>query len=198
MPSDVTRLLLELRGGKTPAAEELFPLVLTELRTQAGRLLHHERKDHTLQPTALVNEAYLRLVAQDQAQWQDRAHFFAVAAQAMRHILVDHARQRNRIKRGGGDGAGRGDRVALDSTLLIMYESSAGVDVEALNAALSELAGIRPRAAQIVDMRFFAGMTVEEIAHVLEASISTVEREWRYARAWLKSALDGVQLEGTL
>jgi RNA polymerase sigma factor (TIGR02999 family) len=191
MSSDVTRLLTNLRGGNRPAAEELFPLVMNELRSQAGRLLRHEREGHTLQATALVNEAYLRLVKQDDAGWQDRAHFFAVAAQAMRCILVDHARQRNTIKRGGGN-----DGVPLDSTLLVMYESSANVDVEALNAALSELTAIRPRAAQVVDMRFFAGMTVEEIAHVQEASVSTVEREWRYARAWLKDALAGIQLDG--
>ena len=190
MSSDATRLLSNLRKGSRPAADELFPLVIEELRSQASRLLQHERAEHMLQATALVNEAYLRLVRQTEARWQDRAHFFAVAAQAMRHILVDHARQRNTAKRGGGV-----EGSPPDSALLVMYETSINVDVEALNAALSELSAIRPRAAQVVDMRFFAGMTVEEIAHVLDASVSTVEREWRFARAWLKDALAEIQLD---
>ncbi len=184
MPSDVTQLLTDLRGGKPRAADELFPLVLDELRRLAASLLRGERPGHTLSTTALVNEAYLRLVKQEAAGWQDRAYFLAVAAQAMRRILVDHARQRNRVKREGGH-----DRVPLDSALVDMYESSTGMDVEPLDAALTNLARIRPRAAQVVDMRFFAEMTVDQIACVLGASVSTVEREWRYARAWLKDAL---------
>jgi RNA polymerase sigma-70 factor, ECF subfamily len=193
MAGEVTQLLADMRGGRYLAADELFPLVLKELRRQASNLLARERAGHTLQTTALVNEAYLRLVKHEQSSeptWQDRAHFFAVASRAMRQILVDHARARNRAKRGGRAGNdGRGERVALDSALLIKYETSAGVDIEALNAALLELAQIRPRAAQVVDMRFFADMTVEEIGCVLEVSVSTVEREWRYARAWLADAL---------
>lgn len=212
MPGEVTQLLADLRGGSRLAADELFPLVFDELRRQAARLLAHERPGHTLQTTALVNEVYLRMMKREAAgpataatHWQDRAHFLAVAAQAMRHILVDHARQRNRIKRGGhrqgdvadddeakGHARSGGDRVRLDSALLVKYETSAGVDVEALNGALMQLSSIRPRAAQIVDMRFFAEMTVEEVACVLNVSVSTVEREWRYARAWLRDALSEV------
>jgi RNA polymerase sigma factor (TIGR02999 family) len=197
MSSTVTQLLTDLRSGRPMAADELFPLVMDELHRQAAKLLRGEKPGHTLQTTALVNEAYVALIKRDQgasveAAWQDRAHFLAVAAQAMRHILVDHARKRNRAKRGGGQSGGGGDRVPLDSALLVMYETSAGVDVELLNRALEELAGIRPRAAQVVDMRFFADMTVEEIACALNVSVSTVEREWRYARAWLKDALTEV------
>jgi RNA polymerase sigma-70 factor, ECF subfamily len=216
MPGEVTQLLADLRGGSRLAADELFPLVLDELRREAASLLARERPSHTLQPTALVNEVYLRMVrceAQEgdvsatpgTGHWQDRAHFLAVAAQAMRRILVDHARRRNRVKRGGPrrvdsraddqsvkESASGSDRVPLDSSLLVKYETSAGVDMEALNAALTQLSSIRPRAAQIVDMRFFADMTVEEVACVLEVSVSTVEREWRFARAWLKDTLSEV------
>jgi RNA polymerase sigma factor (sigma-70 family) len=202
LAEEVTQLLRDFRGGRRLAADELFPLVLEELRARAADLLRCERRGHTLQTTALVHEAYLRLVRNEDhdrggeadggggggggGAWADRAHFFAVAALAMRRILVDHARRRNRARREGGAAGGR---VPLDSALLIMYESSAGVDVEALNAALTELSQIRARAAQVVDMRFFADMTVEEIACVLGVSVSTVEREWRYARAWLKDSL---------
>jgi RNA polymerase sigma factor (TIGR02999 family) len=184
MPSSATRLLAELRGGRSLAAEELFPLVLAELRQCADAFARRLRPGHTLQATALVNEAYLRLVKQDEAGWEDRTHFLAVASLAMRHVLVDHARRRNRAKRGDGRGG-----VPFDPELLAEYETSGAVDVEALHGALARLETVRPMAARIVDMRFFAAMTVEEIAHVLRASASTVEREWRYARAWLKDAL---------
>ncbi|MCI0363877.1 MAG: sigma-70 family RNA polymerase sigma factor [Phycisphaerales bacterium] len=190
MAEDATQLLTRVAKGDSSAIDRLLPSVYGELRALADALLVRERPGHTLQATALVNEAYLRLVKQDSATWQDRAHFFAVAAQAMRRILVDHARQRNRNKRGGGH-----DRVPLDSALLILYETSAGADMEALNTALMELSAIRPRAAKVIDMRFFAGMTAEEIAGVLESSVSTVEREWRYARAWLKCALGGAEFD---
>ena len=184
MPSDVTQLLTDLRNGRREATDVLVPLVLDELRAQAAKLLQTERPGHTLQTTALVHEAYVKLVAQQGATWNDRVHFFAVAARAMRHILVDHARKRKSAKRGGTN-----DRVESDFALLEMHESSSGIDVEALHNAMAELANIRPRAAQIVDMRFFGAMAVEEIAAVLDSSVSTVEREWRYARAWLKRAL---------
>ncbi len=187
MSSEVTQLLREIQGGKSVAADHLFSIVHAELREQAGRLLRSERRNHTLGPTALVHEAYLRLVDYRSVDWRCRAQFLAVAAQAMRRILVDHARHRNRIKRGGGPQVR--DRIDLDLSLIESYESSAGVDIESLNDALASLASIRPQSAQVVDMRFFAEMTTPEVAEALGCSMSTVEREWRYARAWLKEQL---------
>jgi RNA polymerase sigma factor (TIGR02999 family) len=184
MASEPTQLLANLRGGDFLAANRLFPLVLKELHQQAARLLERERAGHSFQPTDLVNEAYLRLIKQEGVTWQDKAHFLAVAALAMRQILVDRAKRRNRARREGSHG-----RVMLDSALLVVYERSIGADVEALNAALGDLAQVSPRSAQVVDMRYFADMTLEEIACVLNRSVSTVEREWRQARAWLRDRL---------
>ncbi len=179
MAADATQLLIDLRGGRRTAADELFPLVYQELHRLAACLLRHERPDLRADSTSLVHEAYLRLVDQRQTDPQDRSHFCAVAAQAMRRILVDHARGRKREKRGGGR-----DRVPLDSAL-IMIEDGARADIEALDAALVRLAQINTRAAQVVELRFFAGLTLEESAGVLGLSASTVGREWYYARSWL-------------
>ena len=179
MAADATQLVIDLRAGRRTAADELFPLVYQELHRLAACLLRHERPDLRPDSTSLVHEAYLRLVNQGQADQQDRAHFCAVAAQAMRRILVDHARHRKCEKRGGGR-----DRVPLDSAL-ILIEDSARTDIEALDAALARLALISARAAQVVELRFFAGLTLDESAAALGLSPSTVGREWEYARSWL-------------
>ncbi len=183
---DATTLVAQVRANSAGAAAALFELVYADLRRKAEALLRGERLDHTLQATALVNEAYIRLIRQDGAAWQDRAHFCAIAARAMRQVLVDHARGRNRDKRGGNR-----DRRPLDSALFELEASAGDVDIEALDAALERLASIAPRSAEIVQMRFFAGLTAEEVAEVLQISLSTAEREWRFARAWLHERLGG-------
>lgn len=188
MSVDATRLLADVRMGRRAALNELFPLVYQELHRLAGGLLRHERPDLRPDSTDLVHEAYLRLIDQSRANQQDRAHFCAVAAQAMRRILVDHARYRRRAKRGG-----KRDRVPLDSALLLI-EEGARVDVEALDAALVRLAMINARAAQVVELHFFAGLTLTECAAALGLSASTVGREWQYARSWLYCELTN---EGT-
>ena len=175
---DVTQLLSEMGAGDSRAADELLPLVYDELRMLAERNLRQERPDHTLQATALVHEAYLRLVDSDHTRLRNRAHFFALAAQAMRRILVDHARHHKRQKRGGGVA-----RISLDNlpTLAIVTD----INLLALDDSMQGLEQVEPRYARIVEMRFFGGMTMEEIAAMLDVSLSTVERDWRVARAWL-------------
>lgn len=182
MPPDVTRLLKGLAGGGRAAVDALLPLVYDELRALAGSYLRKERSDHTLQPTALVNEIYVRLVGQTDINWSDRAHFMALAAKAMRNALVNHALARAAEKRGGGA------KPLLLSTS-IMPSARGVIDTVDLNEALTNLGNLDSRKAQVVEMRFFGGMTVEEIAHVLDVSISTVESDWRMARAWLSSEL---------
>jgi RNA polymerase sigma factor (TIGR02999 family) len=175
----ITQLLASLKSGdKSNAAAKLMPLVYDEFRALAARQLRRERPDHTLQPTALVNEAYLRLIDQTRVDWQGRTHFFAVGAQAIRRILVDHARQRKRQKRGGGAG-----RVVLDDDVALAPQRSE--EILALDEAMQKLAELDPRQAQIVEMRFFGGMSVEEVAQVLGVSKRTVEGDWTMARAWL-------------
>jgi RNA polymerase sigma factor (TIGR02999 family) len=180
--ADTAQLLEDARTGDRRAADQLLALVYGELRALAGQLLRRERPDHTLDATALVHEAYLKLVDQTRVAWQDQAHFFAIAAQAIRRILVDHARGHRRHKRGGGRA-----KLALDEGLVASYEQAA--DLVALDEALAQLGRRDPQRARIVEMRFFAGLTIEETAAVLEVSASTVERDWRYARAWLYRAL---------
>ncbi len=180
--NDVTKILLAAGGGDARAAEQLLPLVYDELRRLAARQLRHESPGHTLQPTALVHEAWLRLVDQTQVQWQNRTHFLAVAATAMRRILVNHAKARGRLKRGGPDRNAL--RVPLDQLVDSLSERSA--DLAALDEALSRLAELDPQQARIVELRFFGGMTVEEIARALDLSPRTVHREWAMARAWLR------------
>ncbi len=179
MAADATQLLTDLRAGRRAAADELFPLVYQELHRLAAGLLQHERPDLRPDSTSLVHEAYLRLINQTQADQQDRVRFCAIAARAMRQILVDHARWRKREKRGGGH-----EPVPLDSAL-ILIEEDAHTDVEALDTALSRLGQINAWAAQIVELHFFAGLTLDESAAALDLSPSTVDREWRYARSWL-------------
>ena len=181
-PRDVTLLLGDLAGGRRQALDELLPLVYAELRRCAARSLRRERPAHTLQPTALVNEAYLRLVDQREPRWQNRAHFFAIAAQAMRRIVIDHARQHGRQKRGGGQ-----ERVALEA--IERAGDPRSVDLRALDQALERLAALDARQARIVELRYFAGMSVDEVAEALAISPSTVAREWVHARAWLHQTL---------
>lgn len=178
---EVTRLLVDWGNGDQAALDELIPLVYDELRRVARRYMRRESQGHTLQTSALVNEAYLRLIDQKSVHWQNRAHFFGVAAQLMRRILVDHARSRSRAKRGGG-----APMVSLAEQAMISKEAS---EVIALDDALSNLAEMDPRKSQIVEMKFFGGLTTEEVAEVLKITSRTVEREWRKAKAWLNWAL---------
>jgi RNA polymerase sigma factor (TIGR02999 family) len=175
---EVTRLLLEWREGDQTAIGRLLPLVYDELHRIAGWHMRGERRGHTLQTTALVNEAYLRLADYKQMQWQDRAHFFAVAAQAMRRVLIDFARARQNLKRGGG-----ALRVSLDEGLVAV--SQRGADLLALDEALTELARLNPRQARVVELRYFGGLNEEEVGHVLEIAPRTVRLDWKLARAWL-------------
>lgn len=178
----VTRLLLDWGQGDEAALERLIPLVHNELRLIARRHMGHERQGHTLQATALVNEAYLRLVDVRQIKWQNRAHFFAMSARLMRRILVDFARSRHYQKRGGG-----AQRVTFDEGLAIADERT--LDVLALDDALVALAGFDPRKSQVVEMRFFGGLSVEETAEALHVSVDTVMRDWKLAKAWLSREL---------
>ncbi|MGE0593261.1 MAG: sigma-70 family RNA polymerase sigma factor [Vicinamibacterales bacterium] len=175
---EVTRLLDGLNAGDEQALPRILPLVYDELRRIAARRLHHEPAGHPLQATALVHEAYLRLAGQHEVRWKNRGHFFAVAAQAMRRVLVDHARARLADKRGGVQA-----RVPLDD-VVVASEPPPG-DLVALDDALDRLARHDPHQARLVELRFFAGLTVEETADVLGISDTTVKREWRMARAWL-------------
>ena len=175
--NQVTELLVRWRSGDKAALDSLMPLVYTELRRIANRYLQGERSDHTLQSTALVHEAYLRLVDQN-VSWQNRAHFFGIAAQMMRRILVDHARSRSAAKR--GDGA---CRVTLDEGLVALAERD--LDLVALDAALTNLAKIDPQQAKIVELRFFAGLSIEDTSEALHISPATVKRDWAMAKAWL-------------
>jgi RNA polymerase sigma-70 factor (ECF subfamily) len=175
---NVTQLLLDMRQGVPGADTKLLAIVYRELRRIAGQCFRYERPDHTLQPTVLVHEAYLRLVGPGGVEWQNRSHFFAVAAQTMRRILVDYARTRKAQKRGGP-----AVRIDLPEALMISEEKSEQVLL--LDEALSRLARFDPRQSRIVEMRFFGGLTEEEIAEVLGVSARTVKRDWSMARAWL-------------
>jgi RNA polymerase sigma factor (TIGR02999 family) len=175
--TDVSVLLRAWSGGDQTALERLTPIVYRELHRLAGRYMRRERPGHSLQTTALVNEAYMRLVGYTRMRWQDRAHFFAVAAQVMRRILVEHARRHN-LKRGGDV-----PHVALDEAALV--GADADVDLVALDDAMTALARVDPRKMQVVEMRFFGGLSVEETAEVLGISPVTVKRDWRMAKAWL-------------
>jgi RNA polymerase sigma factor (TIGR02999 family) len=183
---DVTALLSDWGRGNPNALNELLPLVYAELRRMAARQLRRERVGHTLQPTALVHEVYLRLIDQRHADWRDRAHFFGVAAQVMRRILVDHARRRGASKRGDGVPS-----VSIDQTQEPIAPD--GIPVLALDHALDRLAGFDQGLARIVELRAFAGLTLEEAACVLKVSPTTAKREWRTAKAWLTREL-GLEL----
>lgn len=189
-PQDFTQLLLAWSQGEEPALEKLIPLVYQELHRLAHRYMRGERAEHTLQTTALVNEAYLRLVDTQRVRWQNRAHFFAVSAQLMRRILVDFARSRRSLKRGEG-----AQKVTLDEALIMSPEQ--GQDVVALDAALKALAAVDSRKSQVVELRFFGGLTVEETAEVLKVSSDTVLRDWRLAKVWLLRELNGGKSDGS-
>jgi RNA polymerase sigma factor (TIGR02999 family) len=176
--AEVTRLLLAWSDGDEAALERLMPLVYAELRRVARRYMGRERTGHTLQTTALINEAYLRLVDTRGIRWQNRAHFFAVSARAMRRVLVDFARARHNLKRGGG-----AHPVSLEEAVVPAAERSA--DLLALDEALERLAALSPRQGQVVELRYFGGLTEEEAAKVLRVSSRTVRHDWRLARAWL-------------
>jgi len=180
----VTGLLLAWGRGDEAALEQLVPLVHGELRRLARRHMGHERQGHTLQATALVNEAYLRLIDVQRVHWQNRAHFFAMSARLMRRILVDFARSRHYQKRGGG-----AQQVTLDEALVVGKER--GQDLVALDDALQALAAIDPRKSQVVEMRFFGGLSVEETAEALHVSPETVMRDWKLAKVWLARELSG-------
>ena len=180
----ITQLLFRWREGDRQALDDLLPLVYNELHRLAGYYMRGERPSHTLQTSALVNEAYLRLAGAEHIQWQNRAHFFAIAAQVMRRILVDHARRRDKQKRGGAV-----QKVELDEAMLVSEQRAA--EVVALDDALKSLAEIDPRKSQLVELRFFGGMSIEETAEVLQVSPGTVMRDWTLAKAWLLREITG-------
>ncbi len=182
-PGDVTRLLSELKLGNREAEDRLIPLVYRELRKIAAVYLRREHSHHTLQPTALVHEAYLRLTKMSEVDWQSRSHFFAVSATVMRRILVDHARACRTHKRGRASW----DAVSIDQALLPSPERAP--EILALDEALGRLSALDPRQSKIVELRFFAGMTEEEAGEVLGVSARTVKRDWRIAKAWLYKEL---------
>ena len=180
----VTQLLVDWSKGDQAALERLMPLVYSELRRLATNYLRRERQGHTLQPTALVNEAYLKLVDQRNAKWQNRAQFFGISAQLMRRILVDHARQRQAVKRGGTEQ----HRISITSAEKLASQTE--FDLLALNEALDELTKLDPQQGRIVELKFFGGLSIEETAEVLGVGHATVERDWKMARAWLRRQLE--------
>jgi len=183
-PHEITQLLEDWSNGNQAALDKLYPLVYDELRRMARRYMIRERKDHTLQTTALINEAYLRLVAQRHVHWQNRAHFFAISAQIMRRILIDHARRHNYAKRGAG-----GQKISLDETAVLARNRA--TELLLLDEALHSLEEIDPRRSRVVELRFFGGLDNNEIAAVLKISANTVTRDWNLARAWLYQELSG-------
>jgi RNA polymerase sigma-70 factor, ECF subfamily len=182
LPQEVTRLLAAWNDGDRAARDALLPLVYDELRRLASYYMRNQPADHTLQTTALIHEAYLKLAAQSDKQWQNRTHFFAVAAQAMRHVLVDYARSRGAIKHGG-----QAEMVALEEAAFVSAERAA--EVVALDEALTALAAFDLRKSQVVELRYFGGLSLEETAEVLHVSIETVKRDWRLAKLWLMREL---------
>jgi len=184
VPGDLTRLLERWGSGDQKAVTELIPLVYNELYVLARSYLRHERPGHTLQCTALVHETYLRLVQMDGVRWQNRAQFFSISAQAVRHILVDHARRRGASKRGGG-----ASQVPLEEALTIPAPQD--LNIEALDESLARLAAIDERKARIVELRYFGGLSIGELADVIGCSPTTIKREWTFAKAWLYRDLGG-------
>jgi RNA polymerase sigma factor (TIGR02999 family) len=185
--SPITKLLFRWREGDREALEQLMPLVYDELRRLAGHYLRQERSDHTLQSTALVHEAYLRLAGEAPPEWQNRAHFFGIAANIMRRILVEHARGHNAAKRGGG-----AYHLTLDET--VAFQQQTNLDILELDRALSELAELDAQQSRIVELRFFTGLSIEQTSEVLGVSPATVKRDWVTARAWLYRAMTGEAL----
>jgi RNA polymerase sigma factor (TIGR02999 family) len=188
---EITRLLHGWQAGDRKSLDVLLPIIYKELQRLAHFQLRHERPDHTLQSAALVNEAYLRLVGMSTPQWEGRTHFFGVAAQLMRQILVDHARRRRAVKRGAG-----ADALSLDDTILLSQGQDKDIDVIALDEALKTLAQIDPRKAQVVELRFFGGLNFEETAEILKVSAITAQRDWSTARAWLHREMSRGRSDG--
>jgi RNA polymerase sigma-70 factor, ECF subfamily len=180
---DVTALLQQIRAGDSAAVDKLIPLVLNELRSLARIQLRSERPGHTLQPTALVNEAYLRLVTDQARDWQNRAHFIGVSVSVMRRILIDHARRKQALKRDGGE------PVLLEAIDYAGFSYEQANELIALNLALDQLEEMNPRQRRIVELRYFGGLSIEETAEVLNVSPITVKRDWVAARAWLKGQI---------
>jgi RNA polymerase sigma factor (TIGR02999 family) len=178
-PSEITRLLADWNRGDQAALDKLLPLVYDELHRLARSYMRRERPDHTLQTTALVHEAYLQLVGEQNSRWQTRVHFFAAAAQVMRHILVDHARGRGRLKRGDGK-----PEISLEEAAIISAERADAL--LAVNDALNSLTALDPRKSRVFELRYFGGMSVDEAAEALQVSPATVARDWRMAKAWLR------------
>ena len=183
-PHEITQLLAEWSDGNQAALDKLYPLVYKELRRLAHGYLRRERKGHTLQTTALINEAYLRLVDQKHVHWANRSHFFGISAQIMRRILIDHARRYDYAKRGGA-----AQRISLDEAAVVSKERARALLL--LDEALNTLAKIDPRRSHVVELRYFGGLSNEEIAGVLKISENTVTRDWNLARAWLYQELSG-------
>lgn len=183
--TEITEILQDWSDGKSEALDELLPLVYRELHLQAERYLRRERPDHTLQTTALINEAYLKLVDQKSVRWQNRAHFFAIAAQAMRRILVDHARARQRDKRGG-----EAEKISIEDATEMASAEGVNIDLIALDDALKKLAKMDEQKARIVELRYFSGLSVKETAEVMSVSTDTIERHWTMAKAWLLRELE--------
>ena len=187
---DLTQMLIQLSEGKAQVVDDILPLIYDELRRLAGNYLRRERSDHTLQPTALVHEAYLKLIDQTQVKWQNRAHFFGIAANIMRRILVDYARQHRADKRGGA-----AEKIPLEEEILIVSEGKSA-ELLALDEALENLAKIDEQKSKIVELRYFGGLSVEETAEVLGVSEVTVKRHWRMAKAWLYGQLSQENTNG--
>mgnify|MGYP003576296539 CR=1 FL=1 len=184
IPEEITQLLLSWSNGDDAALEQLIPLVYPELKRVARRYMGRESPGHTLQTSALINEAYLQLVDQQAVEWQDRAHFFRMASRVMRNILIDHARKHGYQKRGAG-----AIHVALDDVTIA--QGSRAAELVALDDALTALAAVDPRKVELVELRFFGGLTVDETAEVMGLSSITIKREWRSAKAWLQTEISG-------
>ena len=181
--SEITQMLIELTDGNSEVVNQILPHIYDELRKLAGSYLRRERSDHTLQPTALVHEAYMKLIDQKQVKWQNRAPFFGIAAQVMRRILMDHARKHKAEKRGG-----EADKLPLEEEILLVSQESSS-QLIALDDALKALAELDPQKAKIVELRYFGGLSIEETAEVTGVSVPTVNRQWKTAKAWLYGQL---------
>ena len=182
-PNEITRMLIELTDGNQEVVNQILPHIYDELKRLASSYLRRERVNHTLQPTALVHEAYMKLIDQKRVQWQNRAHFFGIAAQVMRRILMDHARKHQADKRGG-----EAEKLPIEEEILVVsHEKSA--ELIALDDALQTLAGIDEQKAKIVELRYFGGLSIEETAEVMGVSVPTINRQWRMAKAWLYSQI---------
>ena len=182
-PSEITQMLIELTDGNQDVVNRILPHIYDELRRLAGSYLRRERSDHTLQPTALVHEAYMKLIDQKRVRWQNRAHFFGIAAQVMRRILLDHARKHQAEKRGGEI-----DKLPIEEEILVVSHDKSA-ELIALDDALEELAKLDPQKARVVELRYFGGLSIEETAEVTGVSVPTVNRQWRMAKAWLYSQI---------